>query len=499
MERADSLPVSAIVRRPVDIGAHLGRLLLPLYISAAVAGFFALTSDEFEHWFLIPLVLCGAVIGADAVDWLFGKTDLFDPAGLLGVTGYYFLFVSPLMVVAWNHRLLYLPNQPDDYRAWLGGMAILNLAGLFVYRAARRFVTQMPTPAKPAAPWLIDNQRFGIAVLLTLAVSIGLQTWVYVAYGGISGYIAAYMAWLAGEDSFKGTAWLFSISESFPILGMIGFAAALRKRRTPPGWILLGAAMTVFFALEMLFGGLRGSRGNTVWGLFWAAGVIHFCLRPLPRRILFVGLPFLVVFMYFYGFYKELGPNAVQALQGEEERTQLAEKTKRNSEMLLLSDFSRADVQSFLLFRLITTPENYSYALGQTYFGALALAIPSAVWPGRPPSKVKWTTEAEYGEGAYGAGPLISSRVYGLQGETMLNFGPWLVPLAFAPLGLAVGAVRRMTRRMIPSDSRWLLVPFCIVFCIPILLNDSDVNLFYLLKTGALPALVVLVGSRKAK
>jgi hypothetical protein len=235
MERADSLPVSAIVRRPVDIGAHLGRLLLPLYISAAVAGFFALTSDEFEHWFLIPLVLCGAVIGADAVDWLFGKTDLFDPAGLLGVTGYYFLFVSPLMVVAWNHRLLYLPNQPDDYRAWLGGMAILNLAGLFVYRAARRFVTQMPTPAKPAAPWLIDNQRFGIAVLLTLAVSIGLQTWVYVAYGGISGYIAAYMAWLAGEDSFKGTAWLFSISESFPILGMIGFAAALRKRRTPPG------------------------------------------------------------------------------------------------------------------------------------------------------------------------------------------------------------------------------------------------------------------------
>ncbi len=499
MERVDSLPVPAIAPRTANPSARLSRILLPLYVSAGVAVCFAITSDQFLHWFLLPIVLCGAVIGADAMDWILGRTDLFDPAGLLGITGYYFLFVSPLMVVFWNHRLLYLPNQPDDYRDWLGGMAILNLLGLFVYRAVRKLVIARSTRKESRAPWLIDNKRFGIALLLTLAISVGLQTWVYVTYGGIAGYIGAYMAWLAGEDAFKGSGWLFSVSESFPILGLIGFAVVMRKNRIRPGWMLLAVTMTIFFALQMLFGGLRGSRGNTIWGLFWATGIIHFYLRPLPRKILFIGLPFLVLFMYFYGFYKDAGTNAAQALQGEEERTLLSERTKRNSEMLLLSDFSRADVQSFLLFRLITTPEAYSYAYGRTYLGALALLIPSSVWPDRPPSKVKWTTDAEYGEGAYGDGPVISSRIYGLQGETMLNFGPWLVPFSFSLLGLAVGVVRSATLGMVPHDSRWLLVPLWIIACILLLLNDSDVNLFYLVKIGALPALVVLLGSRKPR
>ena len=57
----------------------------------------------------------------------------------------------------------------------------------------------------------------------------------------------------------------------------------------------------------MVFGGLRGSRSQTVWSLFWATGIIHLWIRPLSKRFIAAGVCFLVAFMYLYGFYKGLG------------------------------------------------------------------------------------------------------------------------------------------------------------------------------------------------
>ncbi len=41
-----------------------------------------------------------------------------------------------------------------------------------------------------------------------------------------------------------------------------------------------------YFLLKLLFGGLRGSRTITVFGLFWIAGAIHIWIRPVPRKFL---------------------------------------------------------------------------------------------------------------------------------------------------------------------------------------------------------------------
>jgi hypothetical protein len=103
----------------------------------------------------------------------------------------------------------------------------------------------------------------------------------------------------------------------------------------------------------------------------------------------------------------------------------------------------------------------------------------------------------QYGQGSYVPGVWESSKVYGLAGEAMLNFGPTAVPLAFLAFGLAVGYVRRLTKTLQPADCRWLLVPLLVTLCFVILVGDLDNTLFYLVKNGSVPFAVLALSSRK--
>src|SRR5258707_15491648 len=119
------------LQKPTRMAA---KYALSLYLSIAVSALFVALDSSMLHWFLIPVLACGVVIGGDAVDWIRGRLSLFDPVGILGTLGYYFFFLAPLLVVWFKHRLLYLPDQPDDYRPWLGGVSILIFFGLLFYR-----------------------------------------------------------------------------------------------------------------------------------------------------------------------------------------------------------------------------------------------------------------------------------------------------------------------------------------------------------------------------
>jgi hypothetical protein len=88
--------------------------------------------------------------------------------------------------------------------------------------------------------------------------------------------------------------------------------------------------------------------------------------------------------------------------------------------------------------------------------------------------------------------------VYGLAGEAMLNFGPVAIPFAFAIFGLVVGGIRRFVVSLAPDDTRFLVVPFLILLLIQLLVNDTDIILFFIVKYGTLPFAVVLLCSRRA-
>jgi hypothetical protein len=253
----------------------------------------------------------------------------------------------------------------------------------------------------------------------------------------------------------------------------------------------------VFFVLVMLFGGLRGQRTTTGWNLFWAVGIIHFWIRPVSVKTICTGAVLLLVFMYFYGLYKGAGIEAVQALESREAHDELVKKTSRSLDTVILGDFGRSDIHAFLLYRLATPGSDYEYALGRTYLAAVQMLVPKSIWPDRPHHKSQEGTEAQFGMGTFVPEQNESSKVYGLAGETMLNFGPLVVPLAFIPWGIGVALLRRPLYAWSRWDARFLIYPYLVNFAFQVLIMDADNLLFYLIKSGAVPLAVVCLTTRR--
>jgi hypothetical protein len=467
-----------------------------LLCTSTVCGFL-IACERAAHWFLVPVLLCGVLIGIDAVDWFRGRLDIFDPAGIIGLLGVHFFFLAPLLHVTWDSWMRYI-NPPPDWRDWLGGMAVVNTAGLVLYQCARRRAAVWGQHTMKEAFWQLNRKRLLWAAGCALMLSGALQIWVYVQQGGIIGYIETFTQTLHDPESssaFKDMGWIFMISESFPILGMVYFAVSVGRLRTARTWLVIGLIMFGFFALQMLFGGLRGSRSNTIWALFWAAGIIHFWVRPLNRTLVFAGICFLVAFMYFYGFYKGLGKDAWTVFEAGAIPAEASIKTGRTLDGMLLGDLGRSDVQAFLLYRLSIPDRDYQYAWGRTYLASATLLIPRALWPARPPGKVKAGTEAQYGVGSYDEHKWVSSVTYGLPGEAMLNFGPLAVPFAYLIFGVIVGRLQHFFSKLRRWDTRLLLYPLLVNSCFSMLQGDSDNFLFNTIKGGLVPTLVVWFGS----
>lgn len=468
--------------------SDLMSVMLSILLSLAVLVPFLAYSLPCRHWFVVPVLVCGVLIGIDFIDWIRGRVDLFDPVGILGVLGFHAFFLAPLLHVSLDEWMAWV-RPPPDWREWLGKMALINIAGLAVYSIVCRF--GRPRRAEP--PFRLWQIRKAGGILFGALIVTGLlQAYVYAHFGGIGGYVELFeKEQHTGRSSFTGWGWLFSISESFPRLALMA-ATLMLWRRSKPSWLLLGGMFLVYFGLLILFGGLRGLRSNIVWSMFWGVAVVHFCLRTLSRKFVLAGLAMMLGFMVLYAAYKHGGT--------DDFRKELAgEKTKHGSSLtkVALWDLARSDVQAFLLYRMSRVGSDYRLAYGRTYVGAASLLIPQSLWPGRPPTKVHEGTQILWGEDAVLIG--TASNLYGVAGEAMLNFGPASIPLAFAIFALCVRGVRSFTYRLQRHDGRIFLLPTFLSLCILGLVCDADNVLFFLFQYGMSIGLVLLFACRPVR
>lgn len=476
-------------------GATLGRdiesLVLSVYACALTLTVFVALSDQFWHWFVAPVAMSGILIGIDAVDWMRGRVDLFDPIGLSGAFGWFFFFFAPLLTVATGYWLIYV-EPPAERRDWLGWMALLNLLGLIVYRGVRLIYFQRER--RIATFWDIDRKRFYVLGAAALVVTAFLQIYVYSSLGGIQGFIEAATDQRAIRQNLQGFGQVFMISESFPIIALMMFVVYASNQKSPSyrSWLVLGIVLLIYFALKIFFGGLRGSRNNTIWGLFWALGLVHFWIRPITRKVALIGLIFLITFMYVYGFYKNAGLDVMRLIENPTARVELERETRRDLPTLLLGDLGRSDVQAFLLYQLARPDSDYEYALGRTYIAAFAVLIPRSLIE-RMPSKTLEGTEALYGKGSYIPIDFEASQLYGIAGEAMLNFGFLAAPVSFIIFGLANCSVRRWLSGLAPGDARLLFFPFLSLFCFYMLACDLENIVFDVIKNVAMPLAITVL------
>jgi len=474
--------------------ADISSLFISGLIFVTTLSGFLLFNSSLVHWFVIPVLMCGILIGVDAVDWLRGRLDPFDLCGILGLLGVHFFFLAPLLHVDWNVWMRGVV-PPDDWREWVGYVSIINFAGIVMYRLGRSLILRKKQ--KPRKVWVMKTGSFKLVWIFFLIFSLSLQVFVYFQHGGINGYINDYMK---GGDAFNGSGYLFMFSECFPIIMVIGFALLMKQTTaTRRLWLGIIVMLLLFVVLQLLFGGLRGSRSNTLWALFWAVGIIHYCIKPISRKAILVGMCLVFVFMYVYGFYKSGGIEGIDSfLQGQEVREKVSKSNGRTIENTLLGDLARSDIQAFVTYRLTNFRSEFDYAMGGTYLGAAALLVPKMIWSNKPPTKEVMGTELQYGRGSYSKGDFQSSKVYGLFGETAMNFGLFAVPFAFAAWGAFVGYIRRFQIEWRQTkDARIVLLPMLINLCFVILIGDSDNIVFFTFKSGLMPFLFILLSCKK--
>lgn len=492
---------SATSLRAENIGAvGLGRVALrgsprgDYAIAAVGVGILSLAStwwsESVAHWFLLPVMVCGILAGVDIVRWLRGRLDLFDPRTVIACLAFYGFFVAPILHVIWDrfgagYDLILF----GDWRPWLGIMAALCALGLMGYRGAHNFVFSRTMPS--ATNWQFDMRKFYPVFAFCLVLSVaGASTYLW----QLGGILKEAQAFETDPAVFAGKGWLLVLAWPLAIFSFIILVVTLTdherkiQRHLTTALLLLSALGIMHFLLM----GWRGSRSATIWAFFWMAGIIHYRFRRLSRGVMAGGVILLIVFMYFYGFYKEQGRVGFEVLRSPSLWLE-PQGYRRDLKGLLLGDLARADSNAFILHNLIKDSGDYNYRWGLTYAGAFSVLIPKYFWSDRPEYKVDAGTEAQLGKTT----PWRSSRVYGLSGEALLNFGPFGVPVLFALLGGLLGWHRRKLRSWEASDSRMFLAPFFAILFVAGLVGDSDNLVFAAVTEGTLVCAAVFAASRR--
>lgn len=443
-----------------------------------------------RHWFIVPTTLAGILAGSDVIVWLRRRCDAFDPKALAGLVLFQTAFLAPMVHMALE------AHDPQfasigDWGRWFGILGLFHILGICCYKAAQAYTFRYVRPAQTC--WMIDPGRFTPLILGAIGISGIFAAIVLARFGGLAKEAEGVSIGVLPQLS-----WILMFSDPFPFLVMMGVTAFLARNPRPRTLAFVLTLLAAFLVAQFLLLGLRGSRSSIIFGLFMATLIVHYRLRRIPVPIVLVALGFIFVGGYFYKFYKRAGTVGAQtALAGQEERERLERATGINPLGVLLGDLARANVQAFALFRIFEFPERYELRWGRTYLSAATVIIPRAIWKDKPLVRGAALTDLFYGEGTYAGGTIRSSRILGLLGEAILNFGALGIPVMFIAYGLFTGWYRKKLLSFASIDGRFFIIPMITLAVTITPFSDSDLIAFGFLKNGAVPILVVLLSTTR--
>lgn len=445
-------------------------------------------------WYLIPVSLCGILSGYQVI-YIFSVTNEY---GLRLPLVFYFYctlwfgcYFAPLLHFALNFWLIFnnsliLPQKWEPYVLIVG---TLNAIGLILFIYSYKYFYGVSKVHNKV--YLLLNAGKINYVYLLCFVSFVCQVIVYAKLGGLSGFIATYET-RSEDQGFAGFGLLFIISEFFPIaLIFLFYIKALYSPLLRKGKSIMIFLVMLFVAC-MLFGGLRGSRSNTILTMLHACMVIHYFIRKFQVKEMVIGVFMLISFMYVYKFYKQGGSDAVaQYTEGTLDVSE--DKYNFNVFEMLLTDFARADIQPYMVYRVQNS--NYKPKMGATYIGGIIHYAPG-IDKESVTTKKTAATELLYDYSGKAMG-FYTTRIFGLLGEYILNFGYYTASLIFLPLAFFIARLDKWVYSLTPADVRNFIVPLWILFIVFLFSADLDNVIFFYMKRMLLVIVMLWLVSGK--
>lgn len=445
-------------------------------------------------WYLLPVSVCGA-LSTYQIIYIFSVTN---EHGLRLPLVFYFYctlwfgcYFAPLLHFALNFWLIFnnsliLPNRWEPYVLII---ATLNAIGLVIFIYAYKYFYSV-SKVHNKVYLLLKAGKLNYVYLLCF-ISFACQIIVYAKLGGISGFISTYET-RSEDQGFAGFGLLFIISEFFPIaLIFLFYIKALYNPVLRKGKSIMIFLLVLFVAC-MLFGGLRGSRSNTILTMLHACMVIHYFIRKFQVKEMVIGVVMLISFMYVYKFYKQGGSEAVsQYTEGTLDVSE--DKYNFNVFEMLLTDFARGDIQPYMVYRYQNS--NYKPKMGATYIGGLLHYIPGVDKDALTTKKTA-ATELLYDYDGKAMG-FYTTRIFGLLGEYILNFGYYTAFLIFLPLAFFMARLDKWVYSLTATDVRNFIVPLWILFIVFLFSADLDNVIFFYMKRMLLVIVMLWLVSGK--
>ncbi|WP_447077318.1 hypothetical protein [Vibrio alginolyticus] len=344
----------------------------------------------------------------------------------------------------------------------------------------------------------INKKKLIYYSVLFLFISLLSQFFIYYKLGGISGYIAAYTIRSEGGGEFSGLGKYMIIAEPFPVLLIMTlvYFSIYNNRNINYGQVKVLLLILGFLGLLLFFGGLKGSRSNTMLAMFWLICVINFYYRKMTIKTLsLVGLIFLL-YMTVYGLYKSVGDEFFNEVNYS--NIQDNDKYRGNALTGVLSgDLSRYEVQTEIINKVILEDEAIWY--GESYLDAILLAVPSSVMEVLDiKGKTELATKMLFGEANFVTHQAKSTFIFGLVGESISNFH--FVGIIFSSLFLISGYffLVKLKTSINPKDPRYILIFFFPIIFVNLYTGDLQNIMFYLLKNLTIPVIFSYMVSERS-
>ena len=451
----------------------------------------AINNDIDNTWPLIPITLLGTIFLYENIYTLNSKRDLFSAISLFLAFGFGFFFIVPLNQVIWD----YWPSIPvgTDMRHWTGIWSSLAIVGFFLISVGYKLVHVNQSGVVHSE---INTSKMHKPFLIGITICLFAQFIVLIKLGGMSGYLNAYELRLESSiqvyNPYKGLGFLFTFSESLPNLLAIYIVLLIKDKEWASTYKTFLFLMLFLFSVNMIFGGLRGSRSTTVWSLFWFLIIYKNNIKELSLRVIFsLGIG-LFLFMTVYSLFKFGGVEGIQGLWDDDVKAQIYEDKyiEDKDKFTLVRDAGRADVQSYILKTYWNNEYPLSY--GRTLLAGSISFVPSFLLPYKPSTAVKEKTGIFQSDYSF-SDTSYSTLLVGGYGEYVINFGMFFGLVFYLIFGIILGLIDSYSTRSSKQSTYNLLSPILVLLSIQLLMSDSNVISQYLFRFLSIPLVVLFL------
>ena len=437
----------------------------------------------------IPVLLCGEISLAQLIKVIKQKDFFFNVYFYVWVFTLISAFIAPFIHLKQNDwTILYWP-QPNDWTPYAFRISLMYLVGIILWSLMLKDREEIPF--KPSFRVLRPSWKW--ILLAFMFISLLTQLYVYYLTGGVLGYM---MYFTDETEFFKGMGALFVLSESFPYIFLIYFVLNNKKQLKRWQFFLLILAL---FIITLFFGGLKGSRSNTILFLVIAVitlNVFLYRIKMFDIIILMVGF---FVFMYVGRLYKDFGVNMVN----EQKSSSLALTSLNSTELVIVGDLSRYSVNAYELFRLEKDPKRgiqttFHKAYGKTYLYGVLSFIPGSkliLNKFKIESRTVYATNLFYGN----MSEYRSTRILGPIGEWFINFGYETFFIPYIILGYIFRYFRNLSKRVPKNDLMFLAIPPFLTWLPQLILSDFSNITFFFIKRVAIIWLMLRLISKRAQ